>query len=43
VGVAGGGEHFEDAVVNGEEGHIKGAAAEIEDEDGLFAVRFSRP
>ncbi|KAG6476911.1 hypothetical protein ZIOFF_066159 [Zingiber officinale] len=37
AGVAGGGCDLKDAHLNGEEGHIKGASAEVKDEHILFA------
>jgi len=37
-GVAGGGEHLEDAVANLEDGDVEGTASEVEDEDGLVGL-----
>jgi hypothetical protein len=37
VGVAGGGHHFEDTVVYREQRNVERAAAEVENEDVLFA------
>ena len=38
VVVAGGGAHLDDTVADLEEGHVERAAAEVEDEDGLFLL-----
>ena len=38
VGITGGGEHLEDTVAHLEDGHVEGAAAQVEDQDFLVAL-----